>query len=89
MIILYLPDCIAISYFNYLSYFPIADKKPTGIFFESVLRTGLRPTTDKCQLFLPNNWKTVILFPWQRRWVPAALIRWSRKDFSEGSRREP
>lgn len=55
MIILCLPDCIAISYFNYLSYFPIADKKPTGIFFESVLRTGLRPTTDKCQLFLPNN----------------------------------
>lgn len=43
MIILCLPDCIAISYFNYQSYFPIADKKPTGIFFESVLRTGLRP----------------------------------------------
>ncbi len=38
-----LPDCITISYFNYQSYFPIADKKPTGIFFESVLRTGLRP----------------------------------------------
>ncbi len=43
MIILCLPDCNAISYFNHLSYFPIADKKPTGIFFESVLRTCLRP----------------------------------------------
>ena len=39
----FLTDCITISYFNYLSYFPITDKKPTGIFYESVLRTGLRP----------------------------------------------
>ncbi len=44
MLKLCLPDCIVFSYINYLSYFPIADKKPTGIFFESVLRTGLYST---------------------------------------------
>lgn len=55
MIILCLPDCIAISYFNYLNYFPIADKKPTGMFLRACYALAYAPTTDKCQLFLPNN----------------------------------
>lgn len=43
MLMLCFPDYITFLYYNYLNYFPIPDKKPTGIFFESVLRTGLRP----------------------------------------------
>ena len=42
------PDCITISYFNYLSHFHISDKKTTGIFLRACYALAYAPTTDKC-----------------------------------------
>ena len=43
-----LPDCTAISHFNYLIYFPIADKNPKEYFLRACYALAYAPTTDKC-----------------------------------------